>query len=145
MHTHTHLPQGWGCQDTLPGPDGAAGYGSGRSGPVCPNTPFGGPCCLMADGTVRRQVQQVFAEWLWSWEEQAALIEQRWAWTGLVPILGPAPPSAPPLLGLSRWFILWFSHTHARPLYLSFTYTYRHTHTLMDTRPHGFTWELSLT
>lgn len=51
---------------------------------------------LEAEETVRREAQWVdFPEWLWSWEDRAPLIEQRWAWTGLVPSLSSAPPSAP--------------------------------------------------
>lgn len=38
------LPQGWGCRGTPPGPDGAAGCGSGRSVTVFPGKSSDDPC-----------------------------------------------------------------------------------------------------
>lgn len=71
-HTHTHartrLPQGWGCQDTLPGPDEAAGYGSGRSEPVCPNISSACPCFLSSD-------------W-WDWEKTGTDAE-KFSWVAV--------------------------------------------------------------
>lgn len=46
-HTNMHLPQGWECQDTLPGLDEAAGCGFGRSGTVYPDNAFASPCLLV--------------------------------------------------------------------------------------------------
>lgn len=88
---------------------------------------------LEAEETVRREAQWVdFPEWLWSWEDRAPLIEQRWAWTGLVPSLSSAPPSAPRPCAChsmihTHWFLTGpfslsplslYTHTHFTVLYL---------------------------
>jgi len=52
--TYIHLPQGWECQDILPGPDEAAGCGSGRCGPVFPESSYVDPCLLEANETASR-------------------------------------------------------------------------------------------
>lgn len=104
MYTHTeaHLPQGWGSRDTLPGPDGAAGSGPGRTGPVCPNTPSVCPCFLARgwwDWRSQALVGGFRFSWVaeWSWEDRAPLIEPRWAWTGdgAKPELGPTLCTTP--------------------------------------------------
>ncbi len=130
-HTHTYLPQGWECQDTLPGPDEAAGSGSGRSGTVFPNTPSVCPCFLLRLMRLwehRHSGLMGFPAWLWSWEDHAPLIEPGWAQTGLVPSLSSAPPSAPrPPLLFTVWFTVRFSHCHTLSPFLLYSLTHVNT------------------
>lgn len=129
LNTQIYLPQGWECQDTLPGPDEAAGYGYGRTRTVSPNTPFVCPCFLASGwwdyedtGTVVRcWVAVKLGELGLSYRAKMGLCQ---AWAQLHPL-----HHASPIV------MVWFthrmvfstgsfhcpSHTH--------THTYTHAHT----------------
>lgn len=102
----SRLPQGWGCQDTLPGPDGSAGYESERSETVSPNIPSVYPCFLSMEA-VRR-----CAQWVALKLEGLLFIEPTLAWTGMEPSLNCAPPSEPHLSAFSFTPLLSLNPTH---------------------------------
>lgn len=137
------LPQGWGCRGTPPGPDGAAGCGSGRSVTVFPGTSSDDPCWRLSwwsGGRRRRRLLSLRGErrdwdcpeWLPIWTKEAPLIEPRWAGVGRLPRPSGAPPSEPRLLAFTGVI-----HTLVSTLLLSLqlspsedvTHTDTHTHT----------------
>lgn len=142
-HSNTCLPQGWGCQDTPPGPDGAAGYGSGRCVTVSPGRASDDSWwCFRGGWWVS---EKTVAVGFFSWaavglEELGSSYRARMAWSGLVPKTEPHPLHHAPFLLSPVWFTLWFLHCSSLSYFLCHsilnvcihTHAHRHTHTAIS-------------